>query len=560
MEILDYVVILAYMAAMVVIGSLVLRRQKVTSDVYFLAGRSLKWPVVGCALFASNISTIHLVGLCQGGFQANKGLAEGNWEWMATFTLVLLSLIFAPFYFKTKIGTLPEFVERRYHPLARSIMAVMAICSALFIHIGISLYTGGKVFEHFFGVDVWVSIIAISIITLIYVLLGGLKAVVITETIQTVILLGGAVIVTLFGLFALPEHGINSYADFKAAVGPNQLNTLHTDSEIGYNWYAFFLGYPVLGIWYWCSDQTIVQRVLGAKTQKDAQYGALFAGLLKFTPVFFMVFPGVLCYVLFKDEMVPVIENGQEVMKRLVDVPEKALPVMLVNLIPAGLRGLIAAGLLAALMSTIASAFNSTGTLVAVDIVKKLKPDTSDASLVRIGRISAVVVMLLAMAWSPLAKNYDSIFEAINAIAAHLAPPITTVLLLGVFWRRGTKEAGVATLIIGFIMGALSFIFELPVITLFRDDQGHSLKLVTDVWGVPMLMQAWWGFCICSAIYIAISLLTPPPDPKLLEGTTFEKPSAVLFHGKITGITDPRVLAGFLLGTLAVLYFITTRL
>jgi SSS family solute:Na+ symporter len=453
---------------------------------------------------------------------------------MATFTLVLLGLVFAPFYFRSRISTLPEFLEKRYGPGARIMLAFMAILAALFIHIGMSLYAGAAVFRQFFGIDVVTSIVIISVVTGIYTILGGLKAVVVTESIQAVILILGAIVVTAFAVLALPSHGIHTLADFKAAVKPDQLSMLQTRSATGLNWYAIFLGYPILGIWYWCTDQTIVQRVLGSRTEKDAQYGALFAGLLKILPVFILVLPGVLGYVLFRDVI------GADA--------NQTLPVLLVRLIPTGLKGVIAAGLLAALMSTIAAALNSSATLVAVDIVKRIRPEASDRAQIRIGQICAVAVMLLAMAWSTQGGRYASIFEAINTIASYLAPPITAVFLWGVFWKRGTRQAALTTLVAGFLIGVASFLIDLPVF--------GTEKVITHGLGIPFMMQAWWMFCLCSVIFFVVSLLTPRPDPEKVAALTWKSPAAVLAHGRIQGLSDPRVLAGGLLTILAVLYII----
>jgi SSS family solute:Na+ symporter len=254
--------------------------------------------MVGAALFASNISTIHLVGLTASGY--NEGLVWGNFEWMASFTLILLALVFAPFYFRSNISTLPEFLERRYSPASRSILAFMAILAALFIHIGMSLYAGAIVFEQFFGINVIVSILVVAGIVSIYTVFGGLKAVVFTESVNTVVLLVGACLITAFSIRALPSRGIHTLTQFRAVVKPDQLHMLQVHSSAGLNWYAVFLGYPVLGIWYWCTDQTIVQRVLGARTEADAQLGPLFAGFLKILPVFLLVLPGVIAYVLFR--------------------------------------------------------------------------------------------------------------------------------------------------------------------------------------------------------------------------------------------------------------------
>ena len=529
---LDIAIILLYMCGILTIGLLSVRRIKITGNVFFLAGRSLSWPLVGAALFASNISTIHLVGLTASGY--NEGLVWGNFEWMASYTLILLSLVFAPFYFRTRIATLPEFLERRYSPASRSFLAFMAIVAAVFIHIGISLYAGAAVFQRFFGINVVTSIVIISTVVGVYTVLGGLRAVVITETVNTAILILGALLILGFSLAALPAHGIHSVAQLRAAAKPEQLSMLHTHDSAGLSWYAVLLGYPILGIWYWCTDQTIVQRVLGARSSEDAQLGPLMAGFLKILPVFLLVLPGVIAYVLFHN--------------LIGSASNQTLPVLIEQLIPTGVRGVITAAVLAALMSAVAAALNSIGTLVAVDIVARLRPSTSDRAQVTIGRISSVVVMLLAMAWSTQGGRYSSIFEAINAIAADLAPPITVVFLWGVLWRRGTKQASLYTLIFGFALGVVAFIMDLPVF--------GAEKIITHRWGIPFMMQAWWMFCICSVVYVTVTLLTPPPAPESVEGLTWSHPLAALTQEQFKGLRDPRLIAAVLAVTVAVLYYI----
>jgi SSS family solute:Na+ symporter len=530
--VLDLGVIIAYILAIATIGILSTRKLKVTGQVFFLAGRSLPWGIVGAALFASNISTIHLVGLTASGY--NEGLVWGNFEWMATFTLILLSLVFASFYFRSRLSTLPEFLERRYSPASRSLLAFMAITAALFIHIGMSIYAGAAVFEQFFGISVVASIVVVAVVVSIYTVLGGLRAVVVTETVNTGFLLLGACIITVYALVALPAHGIHTVAQFRAAVKPDQLSMLQTNSPVGLNWYAVFLGYPILGVWYWCTDQTIVQRVLGARTERDAQLGPLLAGFLKILPVFFLVLPGVIAYVLFRD----VIGTASN----------QTLPVLINELVPTGLKGLISAAVLAALLSAVSAALNSSGTLVAVDIVKRIRPNTTDRQLVQIARISSAVVMLLAVVWSTQGGRYSSIFEAINVIAADLAPPITTVFLFGVFWRRGTKEASIVTLVAGYLIGAASFMLDLPVF-------GNE-KIITHRLGISFMMQAWWVFCICSAVYVVVSLLTPSPPPEKVDGVTWDNPLAVIFGKKLEGISDPRIVASLLFATMVVLYYL----
>ncbi len=529
---LDLIIIVTYMIGILVAGVWVVRKQKMTSSSYFLAGRSLRWPLVGAALFASNISTIHLVGLASAGFE--DGLVQGNFEWMATFILVLLGLVFAPFYFKNKISTLPEFLEKRYSGVSRGLLAFLAIVGALFMHIGISLYAGAVVFENFFGINIWISIGLISIITSIYTVLGGLKSVVITETIQTVILILGASLMAIIAISALPDVGIHSYADLKEAVKPDQLKLLRSyESSPKLPWYSIILGYPVIGLWYWCADQTIVQRVLGARSLKDAQYGPIFAGFIKILPVFIMVVPGILAYVLFGD---------------IISDPNDTLPTLITRLLPTGLMGILAAALLAALMSTIAAALNSSATLVSVDIVKKLRPKTTDKQQVRIGRWTAALVMVLAIAWSPMIEKFISIFDAINEILAVLSPPIAVVFIWGVFWRRGTKEASVVAIISGFILGAIVFMVDFP---LFGD-----VKIISELWEIPYMLQSWWLFVIISVIYVVTSLLTPKPPLEKIENLTLESPLAFLTKGRITGISDPRILSGILLSIMIGLYII----
>jgi SSS family solute:Na+ symporter len=539
---IDLTIIVLYLIGILAIGLWSVRRvKKQTSDSYFLADRNLKWPVVGAALFASNISTIHLVGLAEGGFSI--GLVVGNFEWMATITLILLTLIFVPFYFRSRISTLPEFMERRYSPMARSTLAVMFVMSALLIHIGISIYAGAAVFEQFFGIPTWASILVISGVTSIYTVVGGLKAVVVTETIQTVILLTGSIIMTAIAVSMLPGAGINSFQDLVEATKPNQMSMIHTTGEAGFDresvWYGFLLGYPILGLWYWCTDQTIVQRVLAANSLRDAQHGALFAGLLKILPPFIMVLPGVFAYVLFKD---------------IIAEPKEALPTLMMELLPTGLVGIMAAAMLAALMSTIAAALNSTGTLVAVDLAKHIRPNLSEDAQVRIGRISAVVVMLLAIAWSTQGDKFGSIFQAINKMPAQfIAPPIATVLVWGVFWKRGTSEAGTFTLLFGFLAGLVIFVIDMG----FGFLGGvQYISDPVDGLGIPFMMQAWWYFCILSFIYFVISLMTPAPKPEQVEGLTWDSPLDFITKSEIKGVGDPRLLAGLLITFLAIMYWI----
>ena len=537
MTTLDIAIVVVYMVGIVAIGVYAGYRKNTSSKQFFLAGKSLRWPVIGAALFTANISTIHLVGLAADGYRI--GFVVGNFEWMATFTLIVLGLIFVPFYLRSNITTLPEFLEKRYSPTPRLIMALITVVSALLIHIGISIYAGAMVFLYFFGIPVLWSVIGIALVAATYTIIGGLRAIMITDAIQAVLLLSGAVVLTLFAILALPDQGINSLADLQAAVKSDQMNMLHSfrNPETGrlneYSWVSVLLGYPILGIWYWCTDQTIVQKTLGARSMRDGQLGAVFAGGLKILPLFFMVLPGVLGYVLFQD---------------VIEQPNDTLLVMIQELLPAGLKGLLAAGLLAAVMSTVESALNSTATVVAEDIVKKVRPQTSDRALVTIGRITAGVVIVLAIFWSPFGGKFVSIFEAINKIPMMFAPAITCVFLFGVFWKRGTKEAAVTTLIFGLVVGVIYFLVDLPA---FGDT-----RLVADDWGIPFMQVGWWLFCLCSVVYVITSLFTPAPPHEQLEAIHWQPPMRVLLASKLEGWTDPRSVSIGLFALMAILYFL----
>ncbi|EMI57749.1 sodium:solute symporter [Rhodopirellula sallentina] len=538
---IDLTIIIVYLLGITLIGVVMSRRQTESSARYFLAGRSLGWVTVGLALFATNISTVHLIGLASSGY--SDGMVVGNFEWLAPFLLIMLGLVFAPFYFGSKISTLPEYLEGRYGPASRTFLAFMAVVGALFIHIGVTLYAGAVMFQNFVDMDILWSILIVSFLTVIYTVAGGLKAVVITESIQTVLLLVGATAVTAFGLVALHDRGITSLEALTEAAKPGQMSMIRTEGE--YAWWIMLLGYPVLGVWYWCSDQTIVQRVLGAKTERDAQIGPIFAGFIKVLPVFLMVLPGVIGYVLFADKI------GEN--------PDATLITLIQELLPVGLQGFVVAGLLAALMSTVAGALNSTSTLVSIDIVKRIRPETSDHALVRIGQITTVVVMILAIAWSTQGERFGGIFKGINAMIAVLAPPISTVFVWGIFWRRGTAAASLTTMLVGFILGAIVFAVDFPAMSgllLGVDSSGEPIQLVTKQWGIPFMLQAWWLFVICSVLFVITSYLTKPPDAAQLDRYCWRHPFAVIAEKRIEGPWDPRVLSGTLILLMATCYWI----
>jgi SSS family solute:Na+ symporter len=534
---IDLVIIVAYLVGITAIGIFAGYRKDTTTSQLFLAGRSQSWPVIGISLFCANISSIHLVGLAADGYRV--GMPVGNFEWGASFCLIILGLVFAPFYFRNKLSTLPEYVEKRYSPITRTILGVVFILSALLVHIGMSLYAGAKLMNVFFGFDITSAIIVIAGVTAVYTVLGGLRAVMITNVVQVVILLAGAIMLTYLGWQALGEEkGITTYAQLKEAVSPGISPTVLQsikNPEGGFNdfsWLCVLVGYPILGIWYWCTDQTIVQNVLAAKTEKDGRDGAIFGGFLKILPVFVMVLPGVMAYALYRDEIGA--ENNNTLM------------ILMRKLLHPGFLGLFAAGLLAALMSTVAAALNSTATLASSDILKRLRPHTPDKTLVWFGRIASIVVILLAMAWSTQGDRFKSIFEAINKIPMMFAPAITTIFLGGVFWRRGTKQAAIGTLLFNMAVGVVYLLVDIPIIT---DEQLIAGKL-----GLPFMLVGGLFFALCVVIYVVASLLTPAPDEANIKNLVWDSPLAFLKEGKILGITDPRIMALILLILMIILY------
>lgn len=475
---LDWTIIGIYLLAVVGLGVTAgfLRRRGERGGEgrhYFLAGNTLAWPVIGLAMFAANISTVHLVSLAETAYKF--GLVFGNFEWMAGFTLILLSLFFAPLYLRSRVATLPDFLERRFNRGCRDVLSVVSLFSAIVIHMGVALYTAAWVLRGILGLPpgatilgvdaLLLFIIVLGLLTGVYTMLGGLLAVVWTESVQTVLLLTGAVVVTvvgylkvggwsvLAGTLATHPHPLASVPGSNVNWGTG--NFLHMARDAGdpsgMAWYSILLGYPVLGIWYWCCDQTIVQRVLAAKDERHARLGPLFCAFLKIWPVFFFVLPGVICVALVQQNAFA----GQ--------APQNAADTytfLLTHLLPIGLKGLVVAAMLAAAMQTCSAALNSTATLVAYDLCKRHRPNISDHQLVGIGKITTVLGTLLAIVCSPLFGHYTTIFEGINKLISYVAPPITAVFLLGVFWRRASAPAAFLTLVAGMVLGLAAFLLD----------------------------------------------------------------------------------------------------
>ncbi len=555
---LDWGIIAIYLLAVVGLGVAAgfLRRQGERGGEgghYFLAGNTLAWPVIGLAMFAANISTVHLVSLAEAAYKF--GLVFGNFEWMAGFTLVLLSLFFAPLYLRSRVATLPDFLERRFNRGCRDVLAVISLFSAIVIHMGVALYTAAWVLRGILGLPPTATIlgmdalmffiVVLGLLTGIYTMLGGLLAVVWTESVQTVLLLVGAVVITVVGYLkiggwsaladtlASHPHPLASVPDSKVTWGTgNFLHMARTASDpSGLAWYSILLGYPVLGIWYWCCDQTIVQRVLAAKDEKHARLGPLFCAFLKILPVFFFVLPGVICVALVQRNAF-----GGAAPQAAADT----YTFMVTHLLPVGLKGLVAAAMLAAAMQTCSAALNSTATLVAYDLFKRHQPDISDHKLVVIGKVTTVLGTILAIVASPLFGHYTTIFEGINKLISYVAPPITAVFLLGVFWKRASGKSAFITLIAGIVLGAVTFYLDWN--NIYRGD---------------FMLIAFLLLVACLVIMAATTFMYPEPlkdEARPLIWEDWREPLRGEAGGR--GLGNYRVLTVVVLATFVVLYLI----
>ena len=586
---LDWAIIVAYLLGVVGIGVLAgFRRSKSTEGGhYFLADNSLTWPIIGLAMFAANISTVHLVSLAQSAY--TSGLLYGNYEWMAGFTLILLSLFFAPLYLRTRVPTLPDYLERRYNRNCRDALSIVSLISAIVIHIGVALFTAAAVLCFIFGIPETKSIlglnammffiIALGGLTGIYTVIGGLLAVVWTESIQTVLLLIGAVCITVVGyhavggwealtnLLATQPHPLLGREGGAELSTKTFLNMMHSGGDrtviANVPWYSILLGYPVIGIWYWCCDQTIVQRVLAAKDEKHARLGPLFCAFIKILPVFLFVLPGVICVALVQKGYFGTEVVGGVTRAVGPAASKDTYAFMITHLLPVGLKGLVVAAMLAAAMQTCSAALNSAATLFSYDIWKRWNPHTTDHSLVKIGRWTTIVATVLAIVLSPLFGHYDTIFKGLNVLICYIAPPITAVFLVGVFWRKAGGRAAFVTMVAGGLIGALCFFLDFFKTTVVgakaTPESIAAAPVLNCIYNVALkdFMLASFGiFCLCVIIQVIASLVIAEPLKEEAKSLVWEHWTEPLRAKCGTGMSDYRVMSAVVLVTFVVLYLI----
>jgi SSS family solute:Na+ symporter len=495
---LDWVVIVFYFLLVFGVAIWSAWRERAsagTTKDYFLAGRDAGWFLVGASLFASNIGSEHLVGLA--GTGAASGVAVAQFEVLASLILLILGWFFVPFYLSSGVFTMPEFLERRYSSSARWYLAVISIIAYVLTKISVTIAAGGIVFEALMGVSFWTGAMIVVVITGIYTIFGGLRAVLYTDLLQTFVLIGGAVAVTLIGLSALGGWGAMTQA-----VGPGFMDMWKPMTDPNFPWTGILFGAPILGVWYWCTDQFIVQRTLAAKNEDHARRGTIFAGYLKLLPLFIFVIPGLVAYALSRSGRLQLA------------APDQALPALVAALLPAGIRGLVVAGLLAALMSSLSGVFNSTSTLVTLDVYKRLRPNASERQLVLFGQGMTALLVGFGLLWIPLMRLISGqLYQYLQSVQAYISPPIAAVFLLGVMWRRLNSTGAMAALLSGFVLGMGRLVAELNKASL----DGLLLSFAT----INFLHFAVLLFAICSVVLVTVSLLTPAPAPEKTTGLTY---------------------------------------
>lgn len=516
---IDWIVVGIFFAAMIWICWDVARKKKETSGDYFLSGRSATWIAIGASIFASNIGSEHLIGLA--GTGASAGMAQAHWEiqgWM----ILILGWVFVPFYERSMVYTMPEFLEKRYNRQSRGILTYLSLASYVLTKVSVTVLAGGLALNTLLGINFWVAALALVVITAIYTVIGGMESVLKTSVLQTPILLIGSLVILYLGLKEL--GGWNAMMDVCSAqpvndLGDSMTNLMRSGSDPEFPWYGALFGSAIIGFWYWCTDQFIVQRVLSGKDQREARRGTIFGAYLKLLPVFLFLIPGMIAFALTKN---PDSEIGQRLAIALglqadgtLANPDIAFPSLVNALLPVGLKGVVICGILAALMSSLASLYNSSAMLYTIDIHKRKHPETPEDKLVLIGRIATVVVVVLGVLWIFVIQAMGkSLYNYIQSVQSLLAPSIAAVFLLGICWKKTSPKAGMWTLIVGLVLGFTR------LITMIINPEAHNF--FTYIFN-EMNVYAFcvWMFLFCIVLAIVVSKFTAAPAKEQVEGLCF---------------------------------------
>ncbi|MFZ4795083.1 MAG: sodium:solute symporter [Blastocatellia bacterium] len=548
MTTLDWVAIAAYFAILLGLAWWVILKGKDTTDDYFLAGRNLGWFVVGASIFASNIGSEHVVGLAGSG--ATSGVALAHYE-LHAWCLLVLGWVLIPFYVRSKVFTMPEFLEKRFSPTARWVLSIISLVAYVLTKMAVGIFAGGVVFATLlpgmklnlggFVLDsFWIGSVAVILITGAYTILGGMRAVAYTEAAQTIILILGSALITIFGLAKL-----GGWQELRAVLDPEMFNlwkpiipegmegTWAPVRETGriawyfngnYPWVGMLFCAPIVGLWYWCTDQYIVQRALGAPNEREARRGTIFAAFLKLLPVFIFIIPGLICLALAKSGRVPALTmlvdgNGNVIP----DQAQAAFPLMVQHVLPSGVRGVVVAGLLAALMSSLAGAFNASSTLFTMDLYQKFRPRATQAQLVRVGRVATVIMVLIALAWIPVIRGSRGLYDYLQGVQGYLAPPIFVVFFFGVFMKRLNAKGCLAALLVGFALGAFRLVVDTPVSLHLAGFEGGYPE-GSFLWIVNNIYFQYYSlliFLVSMTVMIVVSYMTEPPPEASIRGLTF---------------------------------------
>lgn len=475
----DTGIVVGYFVLVLTIGYVLARRTTTGTD-YFLAGKRLRWTAIGFSLFASNISSSSIIGLTGSAYAS--GISIANYEWMAAIILVIMAIFIIPIYLKNKLVTVPQYLELRYSPFVRQYYSLVTIVLTIIVDIASSLFAGALVIKVFYpDISVTTACYAMALLSGLYTTAGGLAAVVYTDMLQAIILIIGGIIM-LFSVLGQFDF------DWNTAIGqidPARLSFILPKDDPNLPWMGTVIGVSVLGFYYWVTNQYVVQRVLAARDVNHARWGALLAGFLKLGILFLFVFPGVMSLSLF-----PSLDNSDMV-----------YPAMLLNLIPSGVKGIVLAGLIAAIMSSVDSALNGSSTLIVFDFIRPRRPKLSESELMKYGRYTTIMVMLVAGIWAPVIENFQGLFNYLQQVLAFSVPPVVCVFILGIFWRRGTPMAAKYTLIFGHL---------LCLVTLILQNEGWFDTHFTITAGIL--------FFICMLGYILVSLSGSRPDISDLEG------------------------------------------
>jgi SSS family solute:Na+ symporter len=489
----DLTIILVYIVAIIWWGLSYSRKKNKnkTQEDYFLAGRNMTWPIIGITLFAANMGSPALVGLA--GDAYSTGISVFNYEWMALTVLVFFAIFFLPFYLRSKVYTMPEFLQRRFDKRSRYYFSFITLIGNIVIDTAGILYSGAIIVKMVFpALELWQIIAIIAVITAAYTITGGLTAVLYTEAIQGLLLILGAVFVTIFALNAIDFDVQRIFRE----TPDEMLSLIRPMDDPAVPWLGLLIGVPLLGFYFWGTNQFMVQRVLSARDTNHGRWGAILAGVLKLPVLFIVVFPGTIGRLLYPD----------------LPSPDMIYPTMLFDLLPVGILGIVLAGLIAAISSSISATLNSASTLMTMDFVATLKPGLSSKQLVRIGQVFTGVFVIISAAWAPLIANFESLFKYLQQILALISPPVVAVFLLGLFWKRINGVGAFTGLISGFFLTIFTVI-----VRYFYPDFFPWLAELHFLLVAPLLFMA------TALVIIPISYLTAPPPQEITEEYTWSR-------------------------------------